>query len=335
MRAYGLDYNARRPAEFDVAEPRLDNPGDALLRVHEVGVCATDRELLEFRFGQPPDGEHCLALGHEALAQVVECGSDAAGLKPGDWVVPMIRRSCAPACIACARGRRDLCMTGGYIERGINRAHGYFMPYTVDTAADLVAIPAHLVDVAILVEPLSVVEKAFDTALRVHPLEPGKILIFGAGPIGILAAFAAVVRGLECEVVSMEPEDGPRAALVRSAGARYSRGTPAERADLVFEASGSAAAARIGLDWLRPLGVQILIGAADFDIHFPGLRSVVDNLSICGVVNADRAHVEAAVADLDRFERKAIAPLVTRYRVEDWQSSLTKALPAIKAVHHF
>lgn len=333
MRALGLDYNTRQPAEFDIPEPQIVHPDDVLLQIQEVGVCATDRELAEFRFGRPPDGEHCLALGHEALARVVECGRGVRDLKSGDWVVPMIRRSCAPACIACGRGRRDLCVSGAYAERGINGAHGYFVPLAVDAAADLVKIPPDIVDIAVLVEPLSVVEKAFDRALAIHPLTPQSILIFGAGPVGLLAAFAAVARGLDCEIVSIEPEDSDRAAIARRAGARYSHRYPSNRADLVFEASGSPAAARTGLDWLNPLGVMVLIGASDFDIRFPGLRSVVNNLTMCGIVNAGPEHLQNAVHDLARFDRNAVSALLSRLPLCRWKDSLTTSNTRIKTVH--
>lgn len=322
MRAFGLDFNARRPAEFALPEPRIVRTDDVLLRVHEVGVCATDRELAEFRFGAPPDGESFLALGHEALAQVLECGPAVATLKPGDWVSPIIRRSCTPACAACLARRRDLCLTDRYLERGIMRLHGYMVPFTVDPAAELTVVPPELVDIAVLLEPLSVVEKAFETALHLHRMEPRRLLIFGAGPVGLLAALAAQARGLECEVVSLEPEDHPKAETARRAGAQYSRSTPSSPADLVFEASGSPVAARMTLDWLKPLGVLILIGASDFDLRFPGLRAVVHNLTLGGIVNAGPVHFEAAVEDLSRFPRAVVERLIERTTASLWRESL-------------
>ena len=120
MRAVALDYETRSLNRLDLPEPEPPGPDEVLFRVLATGVCGTDRDLAEFRFGHPPPGERHLVLGHEALGQVVAAGSaGSAGLKPGDWVAPMVRRACAPACMSCARGRRDLCLTGGYTERGI------------------------------------------------------------------------------------------------------------------------------------------------------------------------------------------------------------------------
>jgi len=114
MRSVALDYDTRRLVRRQAPEPGAIGPREALFRVHQAGICGTDRDLARFRYGYPPEGESCLILGHEALGQVVESGSEAGGLARGDWVVPMIRRACAPACASCARGRRDLCLTDGY-----------------------------------------------------------------------------------------------------------------------------------------------------------------------------------------------------------------------------
>ena len=138
MRAVALDYEAHRLVERGVGEPRVAGPREVLFRVHQAGVCGTDRDLARFRFGYPPEGEACMILGHEALGQVVETGSGVTELAPGDWVVPMIRRACSPPCASCASGRRDLCLTDGYRERGIFGAHGYFCDWAVDDAEDLV-----------------------------------------------------------------------------------------------------------------------------------------------------------------------------------------------------
>jgi threonine dehydrogenase-like Zn-dependent dehydrogenase len=234
MRALVLDYAGRRLETREIPEPPPPGPGQALLRVAETGVCGTDRELASFRFGFPPAGEPYLVLGHEALAQVVETGGGVTSLKPGDWVVPMVRRACSPPCASCARGRRDLCVSGGYRERGIFGAHGYFAAFVVDDACDLVRVPAALVDFAVLLEPLSVAEKAAATALRLHAGEPRSALVFGAGAVGLLAALTLQLRGLEVSMYSLEPAGHPRAALASGAAAgRYrdrSRGRAGSRA---------------------------------------------------------------------------------------------------------
>lgn len=333
MRAVGLDFERRTPDLLDVPEPPPPGPGEVRLKIHEVGVCATDRELARFRFGVPPPSESSLILGHEALAVVESAGAGVAGFQTGDWVVPMVRRACAPLCPSCRAGRFDLCATGLYLERGINRLHGYFTSFALDDPAHLIPVPADLIDVAALAEPLSVVEKAIETALRAHPLQPSRAAITGAGPIGILLALALQVRGFDVHVVSQEPEDHPRARLLRDSGIAYLRAAAPPPCDLVFEASGAPAAALAALDWLATAGVFVFVGAPPSDIPVPGMRMIVSNLTFAGVVNAARIHFDAALADLRRIERRRLDALIERRHFRAWADSLSAPSVAPKLIH--
>lgn len=334
MRAAGLDFERRQLAEFDLPEPGELREGEVLLEVLEVGICATDRELAHFHFGAPPPGETRLALGHEALARVVSTGPGVSGLQPGDLVAPMIREACGLACRGCGAGRTDLCETGKYRERGIVAMHGYLAPRLAEPAARLLAVPPSLADRAVLMEPLSVVEKAVETAWHTAPFEPRTALVFGAGPIGLLTVLALLHRGVAVTCCSLEPADHPRARIAARAGANYERQTPRAMADLVFEASGSAAAARAAFEWLAPLGVLILVGAADFDLRFPGIRTVVENQAVVGVVNAGKPHFEAALRDLRRFDPAVTSRLVARRRFAEWREAILSqgSTDAIKTV---
>lgn len=327
MRAVGLDFEHHRLTETALPPPPAPGPGEVLLHVREVGICATDRELARFRFGAPPDGEAFLVLGHEALAQV-EVGDER--WPKGAWVVPMIRRGCSPVCGHCARGRRDLCQTGQYLERGISRAHGYLMPYTLDLSEELLAVPESLVDVAALAEPFSVVEKAVETALRAHPMEPRTALVAGAGPVGLLTALLLQLRGLDVAVVSLEPDDHPRAELLRAAGIRYLGQRRPKPADLVFEAAGGV---RGPLEWVAPCGVLMLIGASEEPLPLPPLRMLVDNLTVAGTVNAGRMHFERGLEDLGRLPRRWLQAMIERRPLAAWPDSFGVASQAPKIVH--
>lgn len=333
MRAVALDFEARTPVETELAEPARPAATEVLYRIRELGVCGTDRELARFRFGAPPAGETKLVLGHEALGEVVAVGAEVASVRPGDLVVPMIRRACSPACTSCASGRRDLCVTGRYIERGIMGLHGYFTSYAVDAADDLFVAPSALAGVAILAEPLSVVEKAIDSALRAHPAEPRTALVIGAGPIGLLAGLALQLRGFRVEILSTEAEDHPRARIARDAGLVYLRNSVPTAADIVIEAAGSAGAARAALEWLAPLGVAVLLGAGDFEAQMPGTRFIVENLTLLGAVNAGPQHFRAALEDLARIDRRALEALLHRRPAREWRESLAAASPEPKIVH--
>jgi glucose 1-dehydrogenase len=320
MRAVALDFDARRLSVRDIPPPALTDHHQVLFRVHEVGLCGTDRELALFHFGFPPEGDSFLVLGHEALGQVMAVGREVAGLRPGDWVTPMIRRACRPPCASCRRGRRDLCLTGGYRERGIFGGHGYFTEYAVDAVEDLVRVPAELVDRAVLLEPLSVVEKAVDRALRLHDGEPRSAVVVGAGTVGILAALALQARGLAVGVSSLEPEDHPRAKLIREAGIDYSNGVAG--ADIVIEATGARQGADRALACIAPLGVCAILGAADASGVGLLRNLIMNNQAVFGSVNSSPESFRMAVEDLGRFDPRSVARLIWRVRFEDFAQSI-------------
>jgi threonine dehydrogenase-like Zn-dependent dehydrogenase len=321
VRAVTLDYEERRLRERQAPRPEITRPTQVLFRILEAGVCGTDRELANFRLGAPPAGEQYLVLGHEAIGEVIAAGSAVANLKTGDLVAPMVRRACVPACVSCARSRRDLCVTGNYTERGILGAHGYFADFAVDEAEDLVRVPSALAQFGVLIEPLSVVEKAVQTAFRIH--EPGlrSAIVVGAGAIGILAALVLQSRGLEVTVSSIEPENGPRAALIRDAGIHYTNSTSG-RADVVIEATGSPTAALHAVQMLAPLGVLVVLGASVAEGRISFLDLIVHNQVIAGSVNASPEAFALAVQDLGRFRPATLRAMIHRVPFGDFESSI-------------
>ncbi len=330
MRAAGLNYQTRKLELFETPEPASPGDGEVLFRVHEVGICGTDRELASFDIGYPPRGDTRLMLGHEALGQIV--ASAAPGFRPGDWVVPSIRRDCPARCRSCAGGRRDLCLTGAAPERGIFGLHGYMAQYAVDRASDLFVIPPPLVDVAVLIEPLSVVEKAVATALRLHVGEPRTALALGAGPIGILAAMVLVLRGLDAAVYSLEPPGHPRAGLVREAGLRYLTTLEGERADVLIEATGSSEAAFAGFRALAPLGVYGILGSPNARGEMPFIDLLVNNQVLFGSVNASPEAFEAAITDLAALDRSVLRRMLHRLPFNRIPGTVSHP-PGVKAVH--
>jgi len=335
MRAVGLDYHARRLEQREIPEPGITAVGQVLLRVREVGVCGTDRELAGFRHGHPPAGSSFLVIGHEALGEVVECGPAVRGLAPGDLVVSMIRRGCEPPCSSCARGRRDLCVSGRHTERGIFGAAGYFADWAVDDAADLVRVPPSLADVAVLAEPLSVVEKAVERALRLYEGEPATAVVLGAGPLGILSALALQARGLSVTLASLQSRDDPRAGLVEGAGIAYVEAHSAPRADIVFEATGSPAAGFQAISLMTPMGVCAVLGSRD-GVGPVSFRSLVlGNQTVFGSVNSSPESFAAAVRDLERFDRRVLAGMILRVGFEEFAESLvgSRYPGAVKVVH--
>jgi glucose 1-dehydrogenase len=324
MRAIGLDYEARRLGELAVPDPVLRSPDSVLVRVDQVGICATDRGLAQFRFGYPPRGESFLVLGHEMLGRVEQVGSAVRNLEPGDLVTATVRRPCEPACPTCARGRNDLCLTGGYRERGIFAEHGYFAEYAVDAARYFVRVPAELGGLGVLIEPLSVVEKAVERAFAIREETPANALVLGAGPVGLLTALALGARGVRVSVHSIEPAGHYRARLAEAAGARYIErlSGSGERFDLVIEASGSAEAGFAGIALLGALGVCIVIGgsAGRGDLSF--FDMVLNNQAVAGIVNASPAAFAAAAADLVRFDHGVLSGMLRQLEWSEFESAI-------------
>jgi threonine dehydrogenase-like Zn-dependent dehydrogenase len=344
MRAIAVLPSSREVVLREVPEPRIASPTEARLRMLEVGVCGTDREICAFEYGTPPSGADHLVIGHESLAVVESVGAGVAGLAPGDLVVPMVRRPCPHAhCVACRRGRQDFCFTGDFVERGIKEAHGFLTEFVVEDARYLVPVPAALRDVAVLVEPLTIAEKALIQLWQVQerlpwecPHKPGKdhghcrrALVLGAGPVGLLGALALVAADFETIVYAREPAPSAKSAWVESIGARYVSSQEVAAGDLaaklgaidvVYEAAG---ASQVAFETMQALGansVFIFTGvpgrkapaAIDTDLLMRNL--VLRNQIVYGTVNAGRDAFEAAVRDLARFAARwpdAVRALVT------------------------
>jgi len=311
MRAVALDFEQRALLEREVHAPKIAQDDQVLFRVEEVGVCGTDRELALFHRGYPPEGESFLVLGHEATGRVIEVGGAVTSLRPGDCVVPMIRRGCSPPCSCCARRRTDLCVSGNYRERGIFGLHGYFCEMAVDSERDLVAVPERLAAFAVLAEPLSVVEKAIQTAMKFREEPPVTAGVLGAGPLGLLAAMALRTRGLDVWLHSLEPAGHPRARLAEQIGVRYVRSLDLQ-ADIVVEATGAFQAAFAAIRCLAPLGVCAVLGALAGEGHVSFRDLVLGNRIVFGSVNASPEAFALAIEDLGRFDAAMLRKLIER-----------------------
>ena len=333
MRAVLLDFERRALMERDVPAPAIAREDHVLFRVEEVGVCGTDRELAAFRLGYPPEGESILVLGHEAAGRVIEVGADVTSLRPGDCVVPMIRRGCSPPCPCCARRRSDLCVSGKYRERGIFGLHGYFCEMAVDSERDLVAVPERLAEFAVLAEPLSVVEKAIQTAMKFRPEPPVSAGVLGAGPVGLLAAMALRARGLDVWLYSLESEGHPRARLAEQIGARYVTSLDFH-ADIVVEATGAAPAAFAAIRCLTPLGVCAILGADTGEGHVSFRDLVVGNRIVFGSVNASPEAFALAIEDLGRFDPAMLRKLIERRPFSEFPESIAAPSSGTAKIAH-
>jgi threonine dehydrogenase-like Zn-dependent dehydrogenase len=350
----------------DHPEPALQGPTDVAVRVLEVGICGTDREIAAFQYGFPPPGQRSLVIGHECLAEVIEVGREVDRVAVGDRVVPMVRRPCRRAdCLACPRGRQDFCYTGEFTERGIQGAHGFMTERVVDDQRFMHRVPRELRDVGVLVEPLTIAEKALIQVRDVQerlPWEcrqaresgqapPLRALVLGAGPVGLLGAMALRNAGFETTVYSREPRGSAKARLVEQFGGRYVSAGDHDagalqrtlgRVDLVYEAVG---ASRLAFEVLEVLGsnaVFVFTGVpgrkapVEVDTASVMRNMVLDNQVLLGTVNAGPDAFEAAVGDLAAFRRRwpeALGSLITgRYPLDKHAELLQGERTGIKNV---
>ena len=366
MRAVGVIPDRREVALFEHAMPRVTASTDLKIKTIEVGICGTDREICSFAYGKPPAGSDYLVLGHEALGEVVEVGPGVSNFKLGDLVVPTVRRPCPhDHCPSCRVARQDFCFTGDFTERGIKMTHGYMTEYFVEDQAHLNFVPKDLRDVAVLVEPLTVAEKALAQVWQVQQRLPwnnspgaeaergaGKTaIVLGAGPVGILGAMALMVNGFKTYVYSRSAEPNPKADLVNSIGAKYISAvtTPCDEfakivgnIDLVYEAVGVA---DISFDVLKILGLNGVFVFTGIPPHKPAIPIEADSLmrqvvlmnqAIIGTVNADRPAFANAIRHLGIFKQRwpeALRKVITgRYSLEDYRELLLGKAAGIKNV---
>jgi glucose 1-dehydrogenase len=344
----------------DMHEPSRMQPDEVLLEMLRVGVCGTDRHVMERMFdrrGQLPVGFEFIVLGHEAVGRVVEVGPDVTTFQPGDLVVPTVRRGCGE-CEACAVDQADLCFTGRIRERGIVGLHGFLAERVVERSEHLIRVPADLAEVAPLVESLCTPEKALrriDNA-RAHLPTNGMLhgvrraLVTGTGPIAMLAVMALRLRDIPTCVVARQPSEGLAAQLVARTGADYvalqtvDLDQPRERIgefDAIIEATGAAELGVAMLGALARNGVLDLVGGTNHPGPIPiqpaTLGSMVGrNLTLLGTVNANPDDWRNAVADLtamrQRFPGVVEALITHRYTLDDADVAFDRLPGQIKAV---
>jgi threonine dehydrogenase-like Zn-dependent dehydrogenase len=347
-------------------EPDLQNPDEIKIRIHEVGICGTDREEVKGGRADAPRDREDLVIGHEMFGQVVAVGEKVSRVKKGDFAVFTVRRGCG-RCLPCQMNRPDMCLTGDYKERGIKGLDGYQAEYVVDKEQYVVCVPPELKKVGVLCEPLSVAEKAIDEVQRIQnarlpdaPSRPDwlhgrRCLVAGMGPIGLLAALALRLRGAEVYGLDIVDRDTPRPQWLDFIGGKYmdGRNVSADKLDhqigpmeLIFESTGVASLEFNLLDALGTDGIYVLTGipGGDRPLEIPGAelvrQLVLDNQVMVGSVNAARDHFQMAVDDLllsyQRWNRHIEKLISNRYSYDDFESAFSNhPTNEIKTVIHW
>jgi threonine dehydrogenase-like Zn-dependent dehydrogenase len=326
----------------DVAEPP-ESDGEVLVETLGIGICGTDAEILSGAYGWAPPGRERLVLGHESLGRVLEAPSTAAVSK-GDLVVGIVRRPDPVPCANCAVGEWDFCRNGRYTERGIKEHDGYLSERYRITPDFVVKVDPSLGELGVLLEPTSVVAKAWEQVDRIGGRahwKPKTAVVTGAGPVGLLAALLGVQRGLEVHVID-QMESGLKPDLGRALGGQYHTGAISDACrlpDAIIECTGVGSLVFDAIEHIGPGGVVCLTGvssggrALDIDAGSLNRSMVLENEAVVGSVNANRRHYEAGAEALAKADRNWLQRLITRrVPLADWAKALERNPDDVKVV---
>jgi threonine dehydrogenase-like Zn-dependent dehydrogenase len=204
-----------------------------------------------------------------------------------------------------------------YYERGINLLHGFLTEFYIDDADFIVKVPPTLREIGVLLEPFTVVQKgitqAYEAQRRLRVWRPRKVAVMGAGTIGLLAAFALKLHGLDVTVFARKPKPNSRADLLKEIDTRYISiaETPILEGakeygpfDLIFEATGASQVVFESMQAVAKNGVLVLssVTGGHKKVEVPAdminLDFVLGNKLLVGTVNANREYFESGVRDM-------------------------------------
>jgi threonine dehydrogenase-like Zn-dependent dehydrogenase len=343
MRAITIDPGTGGSAALDEMPEPGPEEGAILVDGVALGICGTDAEIVRGDYGEAPAGSERLILGHESLGRVKEAPGGS-GFAPGDLVVGIVRRPDPVPCPSCAAGEWDFCRNGEYTERGIKARHGFGserwriepeFAVKLDPALDLLGV---------LMEPTTIVAKAWEQIDRIlarATIGPERVLVTGAGPIGLLAALLAQQRGYDVHVLD-RATDGPKPQLVADVGATYHATGVLEvepAPDIIIEATGASEVVLDAMSHTGANGIVCLTGISSgghsisLDAGLLNRSLVLENDVVFGSVNANLRHYEAAADALARADRAWLERLITRrVPLDRWHEALEREPHDIKVV---
>jgi glucose 1-dehydrogenase len=328
----------------DLPEPE-PKEGELLVEPLFLGVCGTDREILDGAHGEPPPGHERIVLGHELLGRVKRGGGK---VEEGQLIAGIVRRPDPVPCECCGRGEWDMCRNGQYTERGIKGLDGYGAELVTIEEDFAVPVPEELGNLGVLTEPSSILAKAWEQIDRIATRACNvqeRVLITGAGPIGLLAALMGRHRDLEVHVLD-RAEEGVKPETVKALGAEYHTGDITELSkacnpDVVVECTGVAELVAGAMQHTAPGAIVCLTGVSasrtlSLDIGALNNELVLENDVVFGSVNANRRHFEQAVKALTDADGDWLRRMITRtVPLDRWPDAIEKGDDDIKVVVDF
>lgn len=347
---------------FDIPVPEIRKPDEVLIRMKEVGLDGTDFNIVRYNLQDITEERNQIVLGHEGVGVVEGVGSEVKSLVPGDIVCVTVRRGCGE-CEPCLHDKSDMCMTGRFTERGIHKLDGLLTTFVVDKERYLVKVPPGIKRLAVMTEPLSIVEKGVEQIRIIqsrlpwycphtgHSLDVPEwggckvAMVVGAGPLGLLATALIRLAKAYTYVVDIVPENHPKAQLVSDMGAKYIDArdntteqivdlcTPSGALNMIFEASGAADTALELIPCMSRSSIYVMTGIPRGDIKIKLdaaqlMRQIVRyNQVIVGSVNSNRHHFEMAlnsISKINSYFRGMLDEMITRrVRLEDYKKAFT------------
>jgi glucose 1-dehydrogenase len=333
MKAVAVEPKSGKTELRTVPDPQLESEKQVLVRMLEVGVCGTDSGICGGGKGTAPEEADFLIPGHEGFGEVVEVGGAASRFSPGDLVVPSVRRPCPhPACTPCRTGHQDFCVTGDYVERGIEGSHGFAAELIVEEEQYLCRVPEELRDVGVLAEPLSIAEKGLrqlfalqrrlpwlTDASDAEILSGRNAVVLGGGPIGLLGCLLLRLYGVNTVVYSRTEPPAPEVEVTRAAGAEYVSSQQQEfeevagrlgGVDLVYEGTGASELMFEVLPAMSRNAVFLATGVpepgdtAEIETDRVMHELVMKSQVLCGIINSSRADFESAIEHLGQMKQQ-------------------------------
>jgi threonine dehydrogenase-like Zn-dependent dehydrogenase len=317
--------------------------GSVLVDTIAVGICGTDAEIAAGDYGWAPPGHERLVLGHESIGRVAEA-PEGSGLSAGDLVVGIVRRPDPVPCYNCAAGEWDFCRNGQYTEHGIKSLDGFMREHYRAEPDALVRVDPSLGELGVLLEPTSVVAKAWEQAERIGAratFKPKIAVVMGAGPIGLLAAMIGRQKGLEVHVFD-QVTGGLKPDLVKAIGAEYHTGTVEASVgdpDIIIECTGVPSLVFDAIEHIGSGGVVCLTGVSptgrslSIDAGLVNRSMVLANEAVVGSVNANRRHYEQAAEALAAADNGWLGQLISRkVPIERFQEALDHKPDDVKVV---
>jgi len=276
-----------RPGDLAVIErPRpTPGPGQALVRIRRAGVCGTDLHIFE---GTHPFLDYPRVIGHELAGEVAAVGPGC-GIAAGQQVYVIPYLSCGE-CVACRRGKTNCCQRIGVLGVHVD---GGMADYICVPEANLAAADGVSLDQAAMVEFLAIGAHALR---RAAPQKGDRILVVGAGPIGIGCLLFAKLRGGSVTALDLRPDRldfcratlGVEHAVLGGADAKQALSalTGGDFFDIVIDATGNAKSIMAGLDYVAHGGTYVLVSVVKEAISFADPEFHKRETSLLGSRNA-------------------------------------------------